>query len=467
MVSREDILRAQAEVTGAMPPDGWRSASVENGRVRVRIAVDDLWVEEPQMRSAADLVPPPEPAPVSSQWGLPADSPVVTGNLGMFYRDGHGQTQPYTWGEILDNIARRVRAHEQPALVRAKYGVGFALPGGDMPERAFDPEHRVEPARFSYAEIDEVRVAAALVTGPLDLDETLDSQRRLAALIQRGEDTPTERLPPESAAALHHLGLLPASALESDLSHPEARAALRAFRDLVGKAEPDDPAHCDLLLPAERVALELYDLRIARYAAMQAAQRASLAQAPDLSRIQTLPSGLQRMAAPRLLPLQTALAERGLLNQPIQKRVWRDKKNKRRVSYKTVPFSGMVDVATIAALDRFQWRNGLLETAGRLDAETLGRLGLPALGAEIVLPLAGPHCELETARATPPASRRHEPTPSLEEILRLSQRSQREPSLILVRLRSVDPGDAPEAACAPTTPTAGAHWDAGCGDHAG
>ncbi len=45
--------------------------------------------------------------------------------------------------------------------------------------------------------------------------------------------------------------------------------ALNAFRELVGKAPADDPVEVDLLLPAERVALEIYGARIDRFVAAQ------------------------------------------------------------------------------------------------------------------------------------------------------------------------------------------------------
>jgi hypothetical protein len=48
------------------------------------------------------------------------------------------------------------------------------------------------------------------------------------------------------------------------------RDALHAFRALVGKAPPDDPAQAKLVLPAEQAALEVYGARIER---MLAARR--------------------------------------------------------------------------------------------------------------------------------------------------------------------------------------------------
>lgn len=193
-----------------------------------------------------------------------------------------------------------------------------------------------------------------------------------------------------------------ASASATDTRDPLVLEALHDFRDAVGKAEPDDPEYRHRLMPAERVALEIYDRRIARYAALQAGQQASLADAPDLSRLKSLPSGLQRLAAPHLVQVQTALAERDLLKQPTQKSVWRDKNKKKRVSYKTIPFAGKVDTATLAALDAFQWRNGLRKTGGALDAATLGLLGLPPMGAEIFRPLSGPMCSVQLWAGRPP-----------------------------------------------------------------
>ncbi len=342
------------------------------------------------------------PTPVSSEWGLPADSPTVTGNLGMFYRDGKGQTQPYTWGEFMDNLARRVRADQQPALVRAKYGVGFSLPGGDAPAWAFDPETVSEAAEFRHWHGQTVLVPEALVTGPLGRDETEHYMQRLGALVSQGDDEPTDTLAPEALSALHHLGLLTEGVQEASTNHPEVRKALRAFRKRVGKAEPDDPAHSNLLMPAERIALEIYDRRLRHYAALQACQETSSGDAPDLGRIRTLPVGLQRPTAPHIAALQNALAAQGLLKQPIKKHVWRDKKRKKHVAYKPAPFSGKADKATVVALNTFQLRHGLRRTDGVLDAVTLELLGLPPMGPEIFLPLSGPQCTIPPRAETVP-----------------------------------------------------------------
>ena len=403
-------VRNRSEPLGLRRPDRLSGSLQQRADVtiRARRPSEDVAVSRPALMDAA-YAPAPDaasafdaPPAVSSQWGLAADSPTVTGNLGMFYRDGRGQTQPYTWGEFLDHLARRVRAESQPSMVRAKYGVGFALTGGDMPEWVFDPTKPVEPANFSHGPQQRVTVPAALVTGPLDRDETRHYKALLAELVGRGEDIPMQTLPPSAAAALRHLGLLPATASGKDTHDPAVQKALRDFREAVGKAEPDDPEHRYRLMPAERVALAIYDRRIARYSALQTGQEVSLADAPDLSRIKTLPSGLQRLAAPHLVQLQTALAERELLKQPTQKTVWRDKKKKKRVSYKTMPFAGTVDTATLAALDAFQWRNGLRKTGGALDAATLGLLGLPPMGAEIFRPLSGPMCSVQLWAGRPP-----------------------------------------------------------------
>lgn len=335
-----------------------------------------------------------DPPPVSSEWGLPADSPVVTGNLGMFYRDGKGRTEPYTWAEFIENLGRRVRAGNQPALVRAKYGVGFRLNGGDVPGRAFDPEKPSEVAEFTHENGRTVRVPDAMVTGPLNRDETEYYKQRLGALVSQGDDEPTDTLPPETLAAVQHLGMLSADVQEVRTTHPEVRQALHGFRKTVGKDEPDDPAHFDLLMPAERIALEIYDRRLAHYAALQACQQAYAGGAPDLNLISKMPPGLRRPTAPYVATLQDALAEQGLLKQPTRKHVWRDKKRKKHVAYKTVPFAGKPDKATVAALNTFQLRNGLRQTEGVLDAVTLEMLGLPPMGPEIFLPLSGPQCAI-------------------------------------------------------------------------
>ncbi len=356
-----------------------------------------LAKEEPPAPQAAVWTPPPvtAPPPPSAEWGLPATSPTVTSNPGMFYRDGRQQTQPYTWGEFLEHLGRQVRAQDQPALVRAKYGVGFPLTGGDMQERAFDPEAVAKPVSFHHEISPTLWLPEALITGPLDADETREYKARLAALVAQGDDQPLDRLPPEALAALQHLRLLPPGAAELSTRDPQVSQALRAFRQRVGKAEPDDPAQADRLLPAERMALALYDQRLTRYAALQAGQQASGLQAPDLNRINKLPKGLKKYAAPHLAAVQRALAGQGLLTPPTQKVVWRDKKRKKHVEYKTAPFAGKPDPATISALDRFQWRHGLQQTGGVLDAVTLNMLGLWAMGPEIFQPLSGPQCLIE------------------------------------------------------------------------
>lgn len=340
------------------------------------------------------------PRPVSSEWGLPADSPTVTGNLGMFYRDGKAQSQPYTWAEFMDNLARRVRAKDQPALVRAKFAVGFALKGGDLPARAFNPENESQPVEFHHEISGSVQIPESLATGPLGPDEARHFKMRLSALVSQGEDQPLETLPPEAQLALHHLRMLSSDIQEVSTAHPEVQKALRHFRKLVGKDEPDDPSHLNRLMPVERIALEIYDRRLARYAALQAGQQASLDDAADLSRIKTMPAGLRRSAAPHIASLQTALVAQGLLKQPTQKVVWRDKKRKKHVTYKTVPFTGTAGTATVAAFKSFQWRNGLLNTQGVLDAVTLAMLSLPPMGPEIFRPLSGPYCVIEEEAET-------------------------------------------------------------------
>ena len=354
---------------------------------------------------------PSVPRPVSAQWGFPANSPTVTGNLGMFYRDGRGQSQPYTWAGFMENLARRVRAHDQPALVRGKYGVGFALPGGDMPGWAFDPARPSAVAEFAHANGRTLLIPEALVTGPLSADETRQYKERLAALVRQGEDKPLESLPPAAWSALQYLVFPqlkapPPHLPEPGTAHPQVQKALHSFRKKVGKDAPDEPAHVNLLTPAERVALELYDQRLAHYAELQAGQQASLAAAPDLNRINKMPPGSRRAAAPHIAAVQTALAARGLLTAPTQKVVRRDKKKKKYTEYKTVPFAGKPDKTLVAALNGFQWRHGLRKTEGVVDAVTLKLLGLPPMGPDIFLPLSGPACPFDGWPETAPL---HEP----------------------------------------------------------
>jgi hypothetical protein len=383
------------------PETRWEPPALEvskrTGRTRTILQTMPPTAAEPAIFFPFD----PDAPAVSSQWGLPADSPTVMGNLGMFYRDGKGRAEPYTWAEFMDHLALRVRAENQPALVRAKYGVGFELKGGDTPERVFDPKTVSDAAAFRDENGRTVLVPEALVTGPLNRDETRQYRERLAALVSAGEDKPADSLPPEALSALHDLGVLAANARQVCPTDTQVYKALREFRSLVGKAEPDDPSQRDLLMPAERVALEIYGQRLARYARLQARQIASSADAVDLKRVGKMPVALRRSAAPHIAVLQNALADQGLLTRQIKKSVWRDKKRKKHVSYETVPFAGKSDKATVAALDSFQLRNGLRRTQGVLDAVTLGMLGLPPLGADIFLPLSGPHCALEAAVGAP------------------------------------------------------------------
>jgi peptidoglycan hydrolase-like protein with peptidoglycan-binding domain len=315
----------------------------------------------------------------------------------MFYRDGKGQAQPqpFTWAEFLEHLGRRVQAADQPSLVRAKYGVGLPLEGGDMPEWAFNPEQVSTAAEFRHENGQAVLVPAAMITGTLDRDETRRYKERLAELVIRGEDQPLGTLPAEALAALHHLGLLDPRVQTADTQDPQVQQALHDFRRQVGKDEPDDPEHAGQLMPAERVALELYEQRIARYAALQAGQKAAMGDALDVLRVRKLPARFQRTAAPYVAAVQTALADRGLLTQPTQKTVWRDKKRKKHTSYKTVPFAGKPDKATVAALNTFQLRHGLRRTDGVADAVTLEALGLPPMGLEVFLPPSGPRCAIE------------------------------------------------------------------------
>lgn len=263
----------------------------------------------PGARAAdAMLRAPGEAAPVAAapQWPAPHgyahDSPVVTGNAGMFYRDGASRSDPYTWAEFLSHLKRRVKADRQPALVRAKYGVGFALTGGDTPRWRFEPGAAGARSQLSLtlrrANGGGVAAPRARLTAPLDRREMQDYQRRLAALIALGQAAPSAVLSDAAARALWRLGLLerpessdlaaqggdaadPIARFGTDMGvgfgtvlrtdHPAVREALHDFRALVGKAPPDDPAHADLLLPAERVALEVYAARIERILAAEPA----------------------------------------------------------------------------------------------------------------------------------------------------------------------------------------------------
>jgi len=230
--------------------------------------------------------------------GYAHDSAVVRGNSGMFYRDGEGRSDPYTWAEFLQHIANRVKADQQPRLVRAKYGVGFHLKGGDMPRWAFDPANPGEDLDLRLADGRHLPMPKAQLTEPLTLPEMRDYQRRLLALVNLWPGPEAkDRLSDAAALALRRLGLLdvesrvgtgdgaglahpdPIRALAVDMgpgfghqlrtTTPEVQDALHAFRDLVGKAPPDDPTQVDLVLPAEHAAMEVYGARIARFIAAE------------------------------------------------------------------------------------------------------------------------------------------------------------------------------------------------------
>jgi hypothetical protein len=164
---------------------------------------------------------------------------------------------------------------------------------------------------------------------------------------------------------------------------------------------------------------------LARYAALQGGQQASLHDAPDLNRIKKLPAGLQRSAAPSIAAVQRALAARGLLTQPTQKVVWRDKKRKKHAEYRPAPFPGKPDKATVAALNAWQWRNGLRRTDGVLDAVTLGLLGLPPLGPEILMPPYGPQCEVHDATDVALMSELPQTRPAADYLTRVTRRVNR------------------------------------------
>lgn len=319
---------------------------------------------------------------VSSEWGFPADSPVVTGNPGMFYRDGRKQTDPYTWAEFMSALAERVQAKRQPAMVRAKYGVGFQMNGGDMPGWAMDPDEPTAVTAFRHAISGRVLVPKALITGPLNGAETRDYMTRLAELVREGETSPS--LPSSVVSAFQHLGVLAPGDTDLDADSPALRDALQAFRALVGKAAPDDPAYLNKVMPAERVALEIYDQRIARYAALQFGQQASMGQALDLLSIKRRLKSQQRASRPRIARLQQALADQGLQTQTRQ-----------RTRTQPAQFDGIAGKLTVGSLDRFQRRSGLLQTHGLLDPVTVAMLGLPPMGQAIFFPPSGPQCLLE------------------------------------------------------------------------
>jgi hypothetical protein len=347
--------------------------------------------------SDAYVAEPPGPPAVSSEHGFDYDSAVVTSNLGMFYRDREGRSNPYTWAEFMTHLSRRVKAEKQPAMVRAKYGVGFHLEGGDMPDRAFRPENVKKPRTFRHRDGEPLPLPEAMILGTLTPEETAEYKKRLQALLEQGEAAPTEILNDKALAALRDLDVLSADVEDRIASSPSVRKALRAFRNQVGKAKPDDPEHEDQLLPAEQVALELYGRRLSHFHELQTEQIASAPDSPDLKALKKMPKGLQHLAAPHVVLVQNALVAEGLLELPKKKRVWRDKKRRKRTSYKTVPFRGLVDKSTLAALERFQLRNGLRQTGGVLDAVTQRMLGLPVVEAdELFQPLGGPMCPAES-----------------------------------------------------------------------
>ncbi|MCF7976423.1 MAG: peptidoglycan-binding protein [Chromatiaceae bacterium] len=389
--------------TGRLPSDRSGSGSSSGSRSH------RLGTLDPRLSDSAVYRPPSGAlsAPASwrsAEWGLPADSPVVTGNAGMFYRDASTKTNPYTWAEFLDALSARVQAKQQPAMVRAKYGVGFQMNGGDMPGWSFNDDKITNTLEFRHALTGSLPLPAPLVNGPLDAVETQAYKERLAELIRQGDDKPLTHLPPTARSALQNLGLLALDENATDTNNPAVREALQAFRDLVGKDTPVDPALADSLMPSERVALELYDQRLARYAALQAAQRAALQSSLDLMAINRLLKSHQRSSRPHIARLQKALAEKGLQTQ-----------THARKRTQTAQFDGIAGKLTQAALNQFQLRHGLRPTDGLLDPVTVAMLDLPPMGRNIFLPPSGPYSPIDAE----PESHRHCAAPEVRRHLTL------------------------------------------------
>lgn len=375
-------LRPSDAVPGGRAVTGSRDIVIARLRPRADSAVYRLprglpagAERRPGLRQA-DVAPS---RPVANASAYPADSPVVTGNLGMFYRNASARTDPYTWAEFMDALAKRVKADQQPAMVRAKYGVGFQMPGGDMPGWAFRADRPGELLQLEHESFGPVVVPEDLLTAPLDGRERERYKARLAELIRLGEDRPLADWPPEVVAGFRHLGLLSSEVRRVEPGSAAARDALQAFRALVGKAAPDDPALADRLMPAERAALEIYDARIADFALLQRSQRRALTQALDLNAIRGLLKRHRLASKRHIARVQQALAEEGLSTQTRAARRTR-----------LEDFDGIAGPLTIGSLDQFQLSQGLRPTGGLLDAVTLSLLGLPPLGQDIFLPPTGP-----------------------------------------------------------------------------
>lgn len=322
---------------------------------------------------------------IPSEWSLPADSPIVTGNPGMFYRDGHAKSDPYTWSEFMSALSRRVHARRQPGMVRAKYGVGFQMNGGDSSDWTLKDDKAPDMVELRHEIGNSIKVPQKLLTGPLDTAERRAYKRRLAALIRAGEARPVSVYSPPIVVALQHLNLVSPDEMDFDAYGQALRDALGTFRKLVGKHAPDDPALADKVMPAERVALEIYDQRIARYAALQSGQQAAIDRALDLRAIRRLLKRHRHASKPHIATLQKALALHGLQTQT-------------RAGSRH--FDGIAGKLTIAALDRFQLGNGLRPTQGLLDPVTASMLGLAPMSREIFLTPSGPYCPLVSATET-------------------------------------------------------------------
>jgi hypothetical protein len=327
--------------------------------------------------------------PPVSKWALPADSPVVTGNPGMFYRDAKDRSDPYTWAEFMSALSKRVQARRQPALVRAKYGVGFPLNGGDMPERSLASDSRLRMRTLGHEIGGSIVVSEQVLTGPLNTVEKQVYKERLADLIRDGATQPASVYSAPIVLALQRLGLFTNRATDFETYTEGLHEALRSFRAMVGKGEPDDPALIDKVMPAERVALAIYEQRVARYAALQFAQQAVMPHALDLASIRGLLKSHQRASRPHIAELQKALAEEGLETQV---------RGSRRAPTKR--FDGIAGRLTIGSLNRFQLMKGLRQTDGHLDAITTALLGLAPLGSEIFLRPSGAFCPTLDARET-------------------------------------------------------------------
>ena len=315
-----------------------------------------------------------------------ADSGSVRGNPGMFYRGGD-VTKPFTNSEFMQHLKGFISASDDNKLVRQKYGVGFMDMGGDTPGHS--PRQmgvaQLQKDMWTFASGDgqDVRLPAVTIYASLNKEETAGYLDKLKSLVASGKDKPTADLSEDETKwlikSLQKQGVLARDTAATKLSDPQVQQAMDSFRDKIGMAPPDDPANNGKLMPQMRAALDFYNGRVDSYAALQESQKKAMKDGLDLNALAHDAEG-REAAEIRIIAIKDKLADAGLLKHSSEKVVKTNRKGRKYSETITKPFDGSVDGKMIKALSEFQAKNGLLNTNGVADAETMKLLGVSEEG---------------------------------------------------------------------------------------